>query len=53
MLKKVCQKKKLKFEDYKTFLKVTQFEKKINHLEKHKVNTKSLRENHNKFIKNN
>ena len=51
--KKFVRKRKLKFEDYKKFLKATQLEKKINHLEKHKLNTKSLRESHNKFIKNN
>ena len=51
MHKKVCHKKKLKFKDYKKLLKATQLKQKIKHLEKHKVNTKSLRESHNEFIK--
>ena len=32
--RKVCKKRKLKFENYKNCLKPTQLENKINHLEK-------------------
>ena len=32
--RKVCHKKKIKFENYKNCLEATQLEKKINHLEK-------------------
>ena len=50
----MCQKKKdLKFEYYKNCLEATQLENKIKHLEKNNVNTKSLKENHPEFIKNN
>ena len=35
--KKVCQKRKLKFKDYKNCLKATQLEYKTNQLEKNKV----------------
>ena len=38
----MCHKRKRKFEDYKICLKTTQFENKINQLEKNKINTKSL-----------
>ena len=46
-------KRKLKLKNYKNCLKATQLENKINQLEQNKVNTESLRENHNEFIKNN
>ena len=46
-------KRKLEFKDYENCLKATQLENKINQLEKQKVNTESLRENLNEFIKNN
>ena len=51
--KKYVIKRKLKLKDYKNCLKATQLENKINQLEQNKVNTESLRENHNEFIKNN
>ena len=51
--KAVCLYRKPKFEDYKNWLKATQFENKINQLEKNKVNTGSLRKNHEEFINNN
>ena len=49
---KSVTKRKLKFEDYKSSLEATQFENKVSKLEK-KINIGSLREKHNKFIKNN
>ena len=49
--KKCTLKRKLKFEDYKYCLKVTQLEKKTNQLEKTKVDMDSLRENNEKFMK--
>ena len=36
-------KRKLKFENYKNCLEETQFENKINHLEKNKININSLK----------
>ena len=52
--RKMCVvKRKLKFKHYKIYLKATQLENKINQLEESKVNTGSLRENHNEFMKNN
>ena len=39
--------------DCQNNLKETQLKNKINQLEKNKVNTESLRENHNEFIKDN
>ena len=51
---KMCViKKKLKFKDYKNCFKATQLENKINQLEQNKVNTESLRENHNESINSN
>ena len=41
----MCLKRKLKFEDYKHWLEVTQLENKIIHLT-NKVDVKSLMENH-------
>ena len=40
--KKCVIKKKLKFENYKNCLEATQLQNKINHLEKYKINVKSL-----------
>ena len=44
---------KLKFENYKSCLEVTQLDNKINHLEKNKINIDSLKSNPKKFITNN
>ena len=44
--------RKPKFKDPKNCLKATQRQNKIKKLEKNKVNTESLRENRNEFIKN-
>ena len=49
--KKVCQKRKLKFESYKNCLDENQFENKINYLEKNKFNIDGLKNNHKEFIK--
>ena len=49
--KRCAIKRKRKSEDYKICLKTTQFENKINQLEKNKINTKSLRENQKEFTK--
>ena len=46
-------KRKLKFENCKVRLEATQFEKKINYLEKNKTDIDSIKENHKEFIKNN
>ena len=51
--KKCVVKRKLKFKGYKQFLEATQFENKINHLEKNDRNMDNLLENDNKFMKNN
>ena len=56
LILKTCSyfiKRKLEFEDYKHFLEATQFENKINQLEKNNVDVDSLRENHRDFIKSN
>ena len=45
------KKRKLKFEDYKNCLIVIQFENKINHLEKNKINKDSLKKDHKEFMK--
>ena len=49
----MCQKRKFKFKDYKNCLRTTQFQNKINHPEKNKVNTQRLREKYKKFTNNN
>ena len=49
--KKCAIKRKLKFKDYKNCLKSTQLKNSINQLEKSKVNTESLTENHSEFTK--
>ena len=46
----MCDKKNLKFRDYKKCLKVFQFENKINHLEKEK--TDCLKEDKKELVKN-
>ena len=46
-------KRKLKLENYKNCLELTQFENKINYLEKNKMDIDSIKENHKEFIKNN
>ena len=51
--KKCIIKRKLKFENYKSCLEATQLENKINHLEKNKIDTDSIKGNHKEFIKNN
>ena len=45
--KKVCQKTKLEFQDYKNYLEAPQIERKINYLEKKKTNAYSLKEDQN------
>ena len=50
---KKCVIKKLKFEHYKDFLEATQLQNKINYLEKNNIDIDSIKENHEKFIKNN
>ena len=44
--KKCVIKRKLKFEDYKNCLEVTQLENKIKHLGKKKIDVDSLKEKH-------
>ena len=51
--KKVCHKKKLKFENYKNCLEATKLENKINHLEKNKIDIHSLKKDNKNFIKKN
>ena len=46
-------KRQLKLENYKNCLELTQFENKINYLEKNKMDIDSIKENHKEFIKNN
>ena len=52
-IKKVCHKRKRKFEDYKNCLQAAELKNKISHLEKNKINVKSLKEDHKEFTKNN
>ena len=49
--KKCAIKRKLKFEDYKHRLEVTQLEKERNHLGKSKLDRDSCRENHKELKK--
>ena len=54
--KKLCHKKNtqiLKLENYKSYLEATQLENKINHIEKDKTDTDTIKENHKEFIKSN
>ena len=50
--KKCVMKRKHIFESYKNYLKVTQLENKINHLEKNEVDADSLKKDHKELIKN-
>ena len=52
-IKKFVIKRKLKFENYKNCLEVTQLENKINHLKKLKLWKKVLKKMIKKFMKNN
>ena len=47
--KHMSKKRKLKFENHKSCLEATQLENIINHLEKNKIDTDSIKENHEKF----
>ena len=54
--KKILNLKKLKFKNYKNWLEAAQFENKIKHLEKNKIDIDSLfsyKRKHKEFIKNN
>ena len=51
--KKVCHKKKLKFENYKNCIETTHLENEINYLEKNKIDIDSIKENHKEFVKSN
>ena len=51
--KKCVIKKELQFENYESCLKVNQLDNKINHLEKNKIDTDSIKKNRKEFIKNN
>ena len=48
----MCHKKNLKFRDYKKYLKVSQIEKKINNLEKKKIDVYCLKEDRKGFVRN-
>ena len=50
--KKCVIKRKIKFENYKNCLEATQLEKKINHLEKIKIDIDSLKKDYKEFIRN-
>ena len=49
--KKCVIKRKLKFEDYQNCLEAAQMANKINHVEKNKFDTDSLKEDQKEFIK--
>ena len=49
----MTKKRKFKFEDYKNCLEAAQFENKINHLEKNKIDVDGLKKDQKEFIKNN
>ena len=51
-IKKMCHKKKFKFEDYKNCLETTQLENKIIHINNNKTDVKSLIEHHKNFLRN-
>ena len=51
--RKCVMKRKLKFENYQNCLEGTQFENKINHLEKNEINIESINKYHLEFIKDN
>ena len=48
--KKCAVKRELKFESYKSCFEATQLVNKINHPEKNKVDTDSIKENHKEFV---
>ena len=48
--KKCVIRRELQFENYKSCLKATQLENKINHLEKNKTERENIKENHKEFI---
>ena len=50
--KKCVIRRELQFENYKSCLKATQLENKINHPEKNKTERENIKENHKEFIKN-
>ena len=50
--KECLEKKKVKFEDYKSCLKAIELEHKINHLEKNKSDVGSFKDDHKEFINN-
>ena len=50
--KKCVIRRELQFENYKSCLKATQLENKINHLEKNETERENIKENHKEFIKN-
>ena len=49
--KKCVIKRKLKFENYKNCFEATQFDKKINHLEKKKIDIDNFNKDHKEFTK--
>ena len=49
--KKVCHKRKVKFENYKSRLEATQVENKKNYLETNEINIGSLKKDHKEFVK--
>ena len=51
--RKCVMKRKLKFENYQNCLEGTQFENKINHLEKNEINIEIINKYHLEFIKDN
>ena len=51
--KKFVIKVKLRFEDYKDYLKATYPENKINHLEKNEIDVDSFKIDHKELLKNN
>ena len=53
MHKKVCHKRRLKFENYKNYLEATQLQNKINYLEQNEIDIDSLKKYQKEFIKNN
>ena len=50
--KRCVIKSKLKFQDYKDFLEATQTDRKIEYLEKKKINVDILKEDQKEFLKN-
>ena len=52
-IKKCVIKRKLRFENYKNCLEVTQLDNKINYLEKNEISADSLKKDHKEFVRNN